>query len=265
MKRKAPMLPWSRLLIAPLCVVLVLAVGLATAPPAQAQGRGNDLAPSKLWKTYPLDPSKGRSPIRKTTEPEPQRVSPPTQRVAPPTQPSQDGARDTGDPRGLEPLTVSGLAFLGLLLLLVGTVPIVRKVASVHHPLARVGSAVAFPVRAVASVPRHKPRLRWMAATEKTVLRSTLRVGRWAPGSRLAFRTSRRRSLTNFWSARAPDGASLTAVRRIVSRFGSDLTTALGHGVRFLLSLRYQIALYAFAALVAASLGVAVALLLGGD
>jgi hypothetical protein len=226
MKRNAPVPPSSRLLIAPLCVALVLAVDFAKPPPAQAQDRGNADTPSKLWRTYPLDPSKGKAPIAK--EPEPHRGLPPRSMdrgVSPGTdagdaaQPSEVGGHDS---RALEPLALFALTFLGLLLFVLVALPIARMIPSVPHSLARVGSALASPVRAVASVPRHSS------------------------------------------SSAACDGAALSAVRPTGIRPGSRLIAPLGHAVRFLSSKRHQIVLYALVVLTSATLGVAVALLLGG-
>ncbi len=266
MKRNGTMPLWCRFPIA-LCVVLVLAVGLAEALPAQAQGQRNDRTPSKLWKTYPLDPSKGKAPLRRAREPESHRVGPPSSvdtgvsagtDVRDARQPSEVGG---DDPRLLELLTLYVLGVLGLLLLvLVGT----RIAPSVANSFARVGSLVASPMRAVASVPRHRPLPRGAARAATTVPRHALRAGRRAPASPLGFVASRWRALRNVSSSAASHGAASVAAPSIFARLGSGVAAALRRGVCFLFFKRYQIALYAFVVVAGVTLGAAIALFLGG-
>ncbi|MDQ3857781.1 MAG: hypothetical protein M3327_04940, partial [Actinomycetota bacterium] len=69
--------PRSRVALAMPCLVLLVVLALVAALPAQGQDRSRGNVPSELWKTYPLDPSKGRERIQPGTGQQQEQVSPP--------------------------------------------------------------------------------------------------------------------------------------------------------------------------------------------
>ncbi len=161
------MLKPSRVVFALHWVALIVVLALAAPPLAHAQTRSDPDTPSELWKTYPLDPSNGKARIQREEDAE-QETGPP-----PPTaetgvsngsnarnvekEPSPVGG---GDSDMVQPLALLGLSLLGLLLLLLVARPAARLVPSVPGSVARFSSALASPVRSVASAPRPKLRSR---------------------------------------------------------------------------------------------------------
>lgn len=265
----------SRVVFALLGVALILVLALAAPPPAQAQERGNRDAPSELWKTYPLDPSNGNARIRKEKEVEQETgISGGDARdIA--KQPAPVAGRDSDM---LRPLALLGLSLVGLLLLLLVARPAARLVPSFPGSVARFSSALASPVRSVASAPRPRRRSGSRGSHATSVARaprptvgarSRASSGTGAPraasraaaglGSRLVTRPSRR------LRALGVGAASLAiAPFRLLRRVATGVAFGVWDAAALVSSKRYHIMLYTVAVLAAASLGVVVSLFLNG-
>ena len=262
------LIPFRRLAISSL-VALALALAFAHGAEAQAQGRGSD-GVSKLWKTYPLDPTRGKARIQRGNEGHTSPAPPPTSTVSPARggsdvrnaeqQPSEGGARASGRP---EPLTLVVLTFLGLVLVALVVIPVARMGAAVPGSLGRVGSAVVAPARALAGVSRRK---RPLASRRSPRRRPPQEEAETAAPRPLRPRSlpSLSRPLGRAWSSAVNGARALAALPRALAAAVAGLAVVISHAVRLVLSKRYQIALYAFVALGSASLGVAIALLLSG-
>ncbi|MDQ3890029.1 MAG: hypothetical protein M3312_05705 [Actinomycetota bacterium] len=250
-------------------VALALALALAHGAGAQAQGRGND-GVSRLWKTFPLDPHRGKARIQRGKEGQ-TNPAPPATSTAPRApggsdvrnaeqQPSEGRGGASGRP---EPLTLVVLAFLGLVLVALVVVPVARMGAAVPDSLARAGSVVVSPARALASVPRRKRLL-----ASRRAARRRARAGEQGttapPRSRSSSLPSLSGPIARAGSSALAGARALAALPPALLAAVAGLAVVISRALRLVLSRRYQIALYAFVALGSASLGVAIALLLSG-
>jgi hypothetical protein len=145
--------------LALVCTALLLITGLAYPTAAGAQERGKDDIPEQLWKTYPLDPTKADDapgtvqpqpppPAQAETDPAVQTTS-----KAPAAQAQPSGESDSGPSLVAYPLLG---ALLGLLVgLLVMAAARSGALAITGGYLARGGSALESPLRAVTNAPRY--------------------------------------------------------------------------------------------------------------
>jgi hypothetical protein len=159
------------LLVASVSIGLLLVSAFAATTPAVAQQRQEDVAPSELWKTYPLDPSK-KSPGSQgsgTSQGQPASPSTETDTVGSPEPSSRSSneeraqaAPESGS-RAFNPWFLL-LALVGPLILLVLVAPrlLVRlggvDVRAAGRASGRLAHQTASPVRAVGRAAGHRAR-----------------------------------------------------------------------------------------------------------
>lgn len=132
----------------PLGCALFLVLALASPVVAQSDASSRDRVPSELWKTYPLDPSKGKARIRIGTEADRQEVSPPSSGDTSSARPEAGHFKEqpaaVGDARSrTNTLSVIILALVALLLavlLLPPAVTVTRNAATARRARRPIGS-----------------------------------------------------------------------------------------------------------------------------
>jgi hypothetical protein len=131
------------------CAALLLVLALASPLLAQSDARSRDRVPSQLWKTYPLDPSKGKARIHAGNEAEGQEVSPPSAGETSSAPPEAAGhfkeqPAAVGDARSrtmMVPLIILGLSALVLAALLLSrAVSVARNATTGRRARRPVGS-----------------------------------------------------------------------------------------------------------------------------
>lgn len=245
-----------RIAIALGCMGLVLLFAVRTPAIADAQTRGRDRVPSQLWRTYPLDPSRGQARIRGWTEADRQQAAEPNSVQTTPigakardaeAQPSH-ADDDSPSMRTLAMIGFSLLALLGLVTLLVArysTIP------------ARNSSGGLIGVRGAISPSRSRAAIPHRRLEPSSPMPTTCR---WSPASRRSRRPIRLASTLVGGSKRLGlRGASYgaTAVHAPV-RAGARGAAGLRWVALELFSQRWTILFGVLVILVSAAIGIGV-------
>jgi hypothetical protein len=236
--------------LALVCTALLLVSGLAYPTAAGAQERGKDDIPEQLWKTYPLDPTKADADAPGTVQPQ----SPPpapaeTDSAVQTTSESSDAQPQPSRESDSGPSLVAYPLLGALLALLIGLLVMAAArsgaLAITGGYLARGGSALESPLRAVTNAPRYVGR---GGAAVVSPLRTLLRL-------------PRRIGHLLRWPLRAVAGL----VTHVVRSVGSPVAET-GQASRTVLRERgaslHRLLIYAFTVLLSAGIGVLITLLL---
>ena len=242
------------------CAALVFMLELADPVAGHAQTSSRDRVPSELWKTYPLEPRVGDARLRSGNQSDQLQVPLPGLGDAPAgrtTEPVGGRPSASGDGSGAPgALLVLALSLVGLLVIVLVARPAARVGRHVPVSLARFGSAVASPVRSLASVPRPKLAGRGFEAAP----------GRAPAPARPGTAVRRRASQHLRFRVRGAMGAGLgrTGGRaaRLPLRVGAAVGAALRSAMVAIYSKRGEILLYAVIVVASTAVGVAVTLLL---
>jgi hypothetical protein len=242
------------------CAALAFMLALGDPVAGHAQTSSRDRVPSELWKTYPLEPRLPEADLRSENESDHLQVPLPRLGDAPAgrtTEPvgGRPSASGDGSPAP-RTLLVLVLSLVGLLVIVLVARPAARVGRHVPVSLTRFGSAVASPVRSLATVPRPKLPGRTFEAAP----------GRAPAPARPRTAVSRRASRHLSFRARAAVGAALgrTAGRaaRLPVRVGAAAGAALRSAMVGIYSKRGEILLYALIVVASVAVGVGLTLLL---
>jgi hypothetical protein len=242
------------------CAALVFMLELAEPVAGHAQTSSRDRVPSELWKTYPLEPRLGDARLRSGNQSDQLQVPLPGLGDAPAgrtTEPvgGRPSASGDGSPvRGA--LLVLVLSLVGLLVIVLVARPAARVGRHVPASLARFGSAVASPVRSLATAPRPKLAGRTFEAAP----------GRAPAPARPRTAVRRRASQHLGFRAVGAMGAGLARTGGRAARLPVRVGVAAGAALRSAMvdinSKRGEILLYALIVVASVAVGVGLTLLL---